>query len=139
MQPCLHSCRFKAKCGAIICIKNASTKVSWILLYHLHIKHCYKWVHVLCRYLSIRWAIDLSKVVLFVGEKGDTDYEDLLGGLHKTIVLKGSVAYGSGKLLRNEEDFKREDAVAQGNPNIKFVEISEGQNIAGALDALGIK
>ncbi|TYH18394.1 hypothetical protein ES288_A05G267300v1 [Gossypium darwinii] len=30
------------------------------------------------RYLSIRWAIDVSKVVLFVGEKGDTDYEDLL-------------------------------------------------------------
>ncbi|KAA3453706.1 putative sucrose-phosphate synthase 4 isoform X2 [Gossypium australe] len=91
------------------------------------------------RYLSIRWAIDLSKVVLFVGEKGDTDYEDLLGGLHKTIVLKGTVAYGSGKLLRNEDNFKREDAVAQGNPNIKFVETSEGQNIAGALVALGIK
>ncbi|TYH72730.1 hypothetical protein ES332_D05G275200v1 [Gossypium tomentosum] len=91
------------------------------------------------RYLSIRWAIDLSKVVLFVGEKGDTDYEDLLGGLHKTIVLKGTVAYGSGKLLRNEDNFKREDAVAQGNPNIKFVGTSGGQNIAGALVALGIK
>ncbi|XP_022718173.1 probable sucrose-phosphate synthase 4 [Durio zibethinus] len=91
------------------------------------------------RYLSIRWGIDLSKVVLFVGEQGDTDYEDLLGSLHKTLVLKGSVAYGSEKLLRSEDNFKREDAIPQGNPNIISIETSEAQNIAGALDALGIK
>ena len=94
---------------------------------------------MLCRYLSIRWGIDLSKVVLFVGERGDTDYEDLLGGLHKTLVLKGSVAYGSEKLLRSEDNFKREDAVPQGNPNINSIETNDTQNIAGALDALGIK
>ncbi|XWS22017.1 hypothetical protein CRYUN_Cryun30bG0107600 [Craigia yunnanensis] len=91
------------------------------------------------RYLSIRWGIDLSKVVLFVGERGDTDYEDLLGGLHKTLVLKGTVAYGSEKLLRSEENFEREDAIPQGNPNINSIETNETQSIAGALDALGIK
>ncbi|XVF63478.1 hypothetical protein PTKIN_Ptkin09bG0089800 [Pterospermum kingtungense] len=91
------------------------------------------------RYLSIRWGIDLSKVVLFVGERGDTDYEDLLGGLHKTLVLKGSEEYDSEKLLRSEDNFKREDAIPQGNPNIYSTETSEPQNIAGALDALGIK
>ncbi|OMO51515.1 Glycosyl transferase, family 1 [Corchorus capsularis] len=92
------------------------------------------------RYLSIRWGIDLSKVVLFVGERGDTDHEDLLGGLHKTLVLKGNcVLCGSEKLLRSEDNFKREDTVPQDNPNINSVETYEAQNIAGALDALGIK
>ncbi|XVF29787.1 hypothetical protein REPUB_Repub16aG0001200 [Reevesia pubescens] len=91
------------------------------------------------RYLSIKWGIDLSKVVLFVGERGDTDYEDLLGGLQKTLVLKGCVANGSEKLLRSEDNFKIEDAVPQGNPNINSLETCEAQNIARALDALGIK
>lgn len=43
----------------------------------------------LCRYLSVKWSIDLSKVILFMGERGDTDYEDLLGGLQKTVILGG--------------------------------------------------
>lgn len=92
-----------------------------------------------CRYLSIRWGIDLSKVVLFAGERGDTDYEDLLGGLHMTLVLKGSVAYDSEKLLRGEDNFKREDVISQGNPNINSIETSEPRDIATALGALGIK
>ncbi|CAH2073125.1 unnamed protein product [Thlaspi arvense] len=41
------------------------------------------------RYLLVRWDIDLSKMVVFVGESGDTDYEGLLGGVHKTVILKG--------------------------------------------------
>ncbi|KAF2297252.1 hypothetical protein GH714_020031 [Hevea brasiliensis] len=42
------------------------------------------------RYLSVKWGIDLSKTFVFVGEKGDTDYEELLAGLHKTIIMRGS-------------------------------------------------
>uniref|UniRef100_A0A2N9EP00 Sucrose-phosphate synthase n=1 Tax=Fagus sylvatica TaxID=28930 RepID=A0A2N9EP00_FAGSY len=72
--------------------------------------------------LSVRWGIDLSKVVVFVGEKGDTDYEDLLVGLHKTIILRGSMECGSKKLLRSEDSFKREDVVPQDSPNITFTE-----------------
>ncbi|KAL0407625.1 UNVERIFIED_CONTAM: putative sucrose-phosphate synthase 1 [Sesamum radiatum] len=41
------------------------------------------------RYLHVRWGIDISNVVFFVGECGDSDYEALLGGLHKTVILKG--------------------------------------------------
>ncbi|KAL6315372.1 hypothetical protein AAG906_000482 [Vitis piasezkii] len=92
------------------------------------------------RYLSVRWGIDLSKMVVFVGEKGDTDYEDLLVGLHKTIILRGLVEYGSEKLLRNEESFKREDMIPQDSPNIAFVEEGyEALNISAALLTLGIK
>ncbi|KAF5479359.1 hypothetical protein F2P56_000191 [Juglans regia] len=91
------------------------------------------------RYLSVIWGIDLSKVVVFVGERGDTDYEDLLAGLHKTLILRGSVEYGSEKLLRSEDSFKREDVVPQDSPNIAFVETYGAHDISAALKDLGIK
>ncbi|KAJ6433740.1 hypothetical protein OIU84_017443 [Salix udensis] len=92
------------------------------------------------RYLSVRWGIDLSKMVVFVGGRGDTDYEDLLAGLHKTIIIRGSVEYGSEKLLHSEESFKREDAVPQGSSSICFVEENyEAADISAALVSMGIK
>ena len=93
---------------------------------------------VLCRYLSVRCAIDLSKMVVFVGERGDTDNEDLLAGLHKTVILRGSVEYGSEKLLRGEDSFKREDKIPQDSPNISFVESYEAHDISQALEAIGV-
>ncbi|WZZ34974.1 hypothetical protein YC2023_018375 [Brassica napus] len=92
------------------------------------------------RYLSIRWGIDMKKSVFFVGEKGDTDYEDLLGGLHKTIILKGAVGSDSEKLLRSEENFKREDVVPRDSPNISYVEENGGPpEMLSTLEAYGIK
>lgn len=41
------------------------------------------------RYLHVRWGMELSKVMVFVGEFGDSDYEGNFGGLHKTAILKG--------------------------------------------------
>lgn len=77
---------------------------------------------------------------MFVGERGDTDYEHLLAGLHKTLILKGSVEYGSEKLLRSEDSFKREDLFPQDSPHITFVEECYGvHDISAALEALGIK
>ena len=91
--------------------------------------------------VSIIWGIDLSKVAaVFVGEKGDTDYEVLLAGLHKTIILRGSVEHGSEKLLCSEDSFKREDVVPQDSPNITFIEENyEAHDISVALEAVGIK
>eukprot|EP00262_Sarcandra_glabra_P017639 TRINITY_DN609_c0_g1_i1.p1 TRINITY_DN609_c0_g1~~TRINITY_DN609_c0_g1_i1.p1 ORF type:complete len:1023 (-),score=96.82 TRINITY_DN609_c0_g1_i1:436-3504(-) len=92
------------------------------------------------RYLSIRWGIELSKMVVFVGEKGDTDHEDLLLGLHKTLILKGSVLCGSERLLRSDDGYKKEDVVTLESPNVAFVEEGFGrQEITSALDSLGIK
>ncbi|KAK3034316.1 hypothetical protein RJ639_032656 [Escallonia herrerae] len=90
------------------------------------------------RYLSVRWGIDLSKMVVFVGEKGDTDYEDMLVGLHKTVILRGSVEYASEKLLRSEDSFKREDSVPQDSPSIAFAEGCQLHDISTALESLGI-
>ena len=89
-----------------------------------------------CRYLSIKWGIDLSKMVVFVGEKGDTDHEDLLVGLHKTIVLKGSVEHGS------EDSFNRECTVtfSRDSPNISILEDTYGvHDLSAALNVAEIK
>ncbi|KAG8633503.1 hypothetical protein MANES_18G109400v8 [Manihot esculenta] len=90
------------------------------------------------RYLSVRWGIDLSKIVVFVGEKGDTDYEELLAGLHKTLIMRGSVEYGSENLLCGQDGFKREDIIPQESPSLRFVE-ENYENLSTALETLGIK
>ncbi|XP_061350676.1 probable sucrose-phosphate synthase [Gastrolobium bilobum] len=53
------------------------------------------------RYLCVRWGFDLSKMVVFVGEYGDIDYEGLLGGLHKTVILKGLGSGGISQLYNS--------------------------------------
>ncbi|KAI3989409.1 hypothetical protein MKX01_032511, partial [Papaver californicum] len=89
------------------------------------------------RYLSVRWAIELSKMIVFVGEKGDTDHEDLLDGLHKTIILEGSVECGSEMFVRGESSYKREDVVPPESPNIFCVKQGFGeQDISLVLDTL---
>nr|XP_043607606.1 probable sucrose-phosphate synthase 4 [Erigeron canadensis] len=90
------------------------------------------------RYLSISWGMDLTKMIVFVGEKGDTDYEDLLAGLHKAVILKGSVEYGSEKLLRSAESFKKDDMVPPENSNIVISNGYEVHDITAALETLGI-
>ncbi|OAY63793.1 putative sucrose-phosphate synthase 4, partial [Ananas comosus] len=73
------------------------------------------------RYLSIQWGIDLSKVVVYAGEKGDTDHERLLPGLHKTIIFRGLVSHGSERLLRDDNGYKMEDVAPLDSPNIIFL------------------
>ena len=31
---------------------------------------------------------------VFLGGKGDTDYEEMIGGMHKTLILRGSENMG---------------------------------------------
>lgn len=78
-------------------------------------------------------------MAVFIGESGDTDIEDLLAGLQMTLILKGSVEYGSENLLRGEESFKREDAVPSDSPNIAYSKSLEAHDISSALEALGMK
>lgn len=90
------------------------------------------------RYLSVRWGVDLSSMVVFVGGKGDTDYESLLVGLHKTVILKRSVEYASEKLLHNEDSFKTDEIVPPESTNICAAEGYEPQDISAALEKLGV-
>eukprot|EP00262_Sarcandra_glabra_P008117 TRINITY_DN2133_c0_g1_i1.p1 TRINITY_DN2133_c0_g1~~TRINITY_DN2133_c0_g1_i1.p1 ORF type:complete len:1060 (+),score=199.25 TRINITY_DN2133_c0_g1_i1:75-3254(+) len=90
------------------------------------------------RYLFIRWGTELSNMVVFVGECGDTDYEGLLAGVHKTIILKG-VCKTMHSPLHADRGYPLEDVVPFDSPNI--VQITEGFNsddIQSALGNLGI-
>ncbi|OAY58736.1 probable sucrose-phosphate synthase 4 [Manihot esculenta] len=92
------------------------------------------------RYLSVKWGIELSKMFVFVGERGDTDYEELLTGLHKTLIIRGSVEYERENFLHNEDSFKREDIVPQESSNLRFVEGNyEVHDISAALETLLFK
>lgn len=41
------------------------------------------------RYLFVRWRLNVANVYVFLGESGDTDYEEMIAGTHKTIIMKG--------------------------------------------------
>ncbi|KAL9659965.1 hypothetical protein QQ045_024775 [Rhodiola kirilowii] len=89
------------------------------------------------RYLYIRWGVDLSKMVVFVGESGDTDYEGLLGGIHKTIIMKG-IAPNTGNRLYANRSYPLSDVVPFDSPNI--IQTSENCTssiLKAALDKLG--
>ncbi|KAL0345351.1 UNVERIFIED_CONTAM: putative sucrose-phosphate synthase 1 [Sesamum radiatum] len=68
-------------------------------------------------YLYLRWGMDLSKVVVFVGESGDTDYEGLLGGVHKSVVLTGVCSSASSQLHANRS-YPLSDVIYSDSPNI---------------------
>ncbi|KAI9099631.1 hypothetical protein K1719_024636 [Acacia pycnantha] len=91
------------------------------------------------RYLSVKWGVDLSKAVIFVGERGDTDYEELMGGIQKTFVLRGAVEEGSEKLLHSEDSFKREDMFNLDSPNLIYSDKSNMDcDISAILENMGV-
>lgn len=88
------------------------------------------------RFLFIRWGAELSKFVVFVGESGDTDYEGLLGGVHKTVVLKGVCAEAS-KLHTNRK-YPLEHVVPYDSPNMVQTERCTVEEIKSSFGKLGI-
>ncbi|KAL8094665.1 hypothetical protein AgCh_036264 [Apium graveolens] len=90
------------------------------------------------RYLYLRWGIDLSKMTVFVGESGDTDYEELIGGLHKTLVLKG-VSCGTTNQLHVNRSYPLTDVVPVDSPNIvQANERCSSTDIHNLLEKLGV-
>lgn len=88
------------------------------------------------RYLYVRWGVDLSNIVVFVGESGDTDYEGLLGGVHKTVILKGVCA--SNQLHANRT-YPLTDVVPFDSPNIvQMTEDCSGSDIRSSLEKVGV-
>ncbi|KAG6431555.1 hypothetical protein SASPL_109634 [Salvia splendens] len=73
------------------------------------------------RYLYLRWGMDLSKVVVFVGESGDTDYEQLLGGVHKSVVLSGVCS----SQVDASRSYPLTDVIAYDSPNITTTSVSD--------------
>ena len=72
-------------------------------------------------------------MVVFVGECGDTDYEGLLGGVHKTVILKGVCV--DARKLHSNRNYPLEHVVPSDSPNL--VE-SEGYNTREKFVKLGV-
>ncbi|KAM7511573.1 hypothetical protein LguiB_010448 [Lonicera macranthoides] len=90
------------------------------------------------RYLYLRWGMDLSNVVVFVGESGDTDYEGLLGGLTKSVVLKG-VCSNSTNHLHANRNYPLTDVVPFDSPKIVQTPAEcTTSDLRSSLEKLGI-
>ncbi|KAJ0035597.1 hypothetical protein Pint_25467 [Pistacia integerrima] len=87
------------------------------------------------RYLFVRWRLNVTNMFVVLGESGDTDYEELISGAHKTLIMKGVVEKGSGELLRTAD--LRDDIVPKESPLIGFVNANaKVAEIANALKQL---
>lgn len=80
--------------------------------------------------------MDLPSVVAVVGECGDTDYEGLAGGVHKTVILNG-VGSGSRKLHANR-NYPLEDVIFFDSPNVVKTDIANSTDIRTSLGKLGL-
>ncbi|XP_022750289.1 probable sucrose-phosphate synthase 1 isoform X2 [Durio zibethinus] len=88
------------------------------------------------RYLYIRWGMELSNVIVFAGECGDTDYEGLLGGVHKTVILKG---IGNNALkLHSNRSYPLEHVLSFDSPNILQAEGCCNEDVRVSLRKLGV-
>ncbi|KAF8650568.1 hypothetical protein HU200_063944 [Digitaria exilis] len=89
------------------------------------------------RYLYIRWGVELSNMTLVVGESGDTDYEGLLGGVHKTIILKGSFNVVPNQ-VHTARSYSFQDVVSLEKPGVTSVEGYGPDNLKSALQQFGV-
>ncbi|URD94962.1 sucrose-phosphate synthase [Musa troglodytarum] len=89
------------------------------------------------RYLFVRWGIEVSNMVVFVGQSGDTDYEGLLGGVHKTVILNGGFNTAQSE-LHSARSYPLKDVVAFDSPNILQIDGCGANEIQFALEQLGI-
>ncbi|XP_062229380.1 probable sucrose-phosphate synthase 3 isoform X3 [Phragmites australis] len=87
------------------------------------------------RYLSIRWGIELPDAVVIVGETGDSDYEELFGGLHKTVILKGGFNTPANR-IHTVRRYPLQDVVSLDSSNIIGIEGCSTGDIRSALQQL---
>ncbi|KAL9275035.1 putative sucrose-phosphate synthase 2 [Drosera capensis] len=72
------------------------------------------------RYLFVRWRLNVANMFVFLGETGDTDYEELIAGTHKTIIMKGAVEKGSEDFLRKTGSYMRDEIVPRDSPFVAY-------------------
>ncbi|KAI4337299.1 hypothetical protein L6164_015732 [Bauhinia variegata] len=89
------------------------------------------------RYLYVRWGMDLSNTVVLVGECGDTDYEELVGGIHKTLIMKGIDS--DARKLHSDRSYPLEHVLPCDSPSVFEAEKHDVNDIRESLKKLGIK
>lgn len=91
------------------------------------------------RYLFVRWRLNLSNMYVFLGEVGDTDYEEMISGTHKTIIMKGMSNKGSEELLRTSGSYARDDIVPGESPLVTIVNgDANAEEIASAIKQVSL-
>ncbi|XP_027342593.1 probable sucrose-phosphate synthase 2 [Abrus precatorius] len=88
------------------------------------------------RYLFVRWGLNVSNMYVILGETGDSDYEELMSGTHKTIIMKGVVPKGSEEMLRGPGSYQRDDVVPNESPLVACIKEITEDKIAKALKEL---
>lgn len=73
---------------------------------------------------------------VILGETGDTDYEELISGTHKTLIIKGVVSKGSEGKLRGSGSYQRADVVPDESPLVARISETTENKIADALKEL---
>ncbi|XP_078433111.1 putative sucrose-phosphate synthase 2 [Wolffia australiana] len=68
------------------------------------------------RQLFVRWGLNVSNMFVILGERGDTDHEEMIAGSHKTIILGDVVTRGSEELLRSPGSYQKEDIFPAESP-----------------------
>ncbi|KAG8636344.1 hypothetical protein MANES_16G123800v8 [Manihot esculenta] len=142
-----HCCAFKVKEPSMIPSFRELRKLMRIQGLRGHVIYCQNGskinvIPVLAsrsqalRYLYIRWGADLSKFVIFVGECGDTDYEGLLGGIHKSVILKG--VGSNARKLHADRSYPLEDVTPFDSPNVVQSEGCNVNDIKQSLEKLGV-
>jgi len=91
---------------------------------------------VFVRYLFVRWGLNVANMYVFLGETGDTDYEEMISGTHKTIIMKGVVSKGSEALLRGPGSYLREDVVPKESTLVACITETTEDKIANTLKDL---
>lgn len=82
----------------------------------------------------MRWGLNVANMFVILGERGDTDYEELISGYHKTVIMKGIVEKGSEELLRTAGSYQREDIVPADSSFVFYAKNgSSPEDILGVL------
>lgn len=86
------------------------------------------------RYFFVRWRLNVANMFLFLGETGDTDYEELVPGTHKTLIMKGVVEKGSEELRHTKGTFVKDDILPEKSPLITYLSgEASAEEISNAL------
>ncbi|KAL5542699.1 hypothetical protein UlMin_010409 [Ulmus minor] len=73
------------------------------------------------RYIFVRWRLNVANMFVFLGENGDTDYEEMISGTHKTVIMKGVAVKGSEELLRTSGSYLKDDIVPPASPLVTII------------------
>lgn len=84
--------------------------------------------------MFVRWRLNVANMYVILGESGDTDYEEMISGTHKTIIVRDVVTQDSEELHRTADSYHKDDIVPGESPLV--IQVS-GQATADELaDAL---